>query len=239
MGVVENIAGLTPDEIEDVEKLTSRWLFRAAFDFGFDAYDIFLNSPDDVQDVAEDVTRELLDRLPGYNTPQRVFGNVDYKKARYIVLPDRVIRQALFVDSKAEKDDRSATIQMSQTSMVIKQVRGGAVIERAGLLPAVAEYGGQEYLTTTALLHYCYQEIEGRRQLQGLTLSCIPNGRLQQRYNPDAERTFWIAGRNAPTRGEVFRARLSFHRLSRMCAWRVQRVNYDAISRTCFGSWSE
>ena len=82
-----------------------------------EAHVIFLKSPDNVQDIAEDITRELLDRLSGFNVPQRIYGTVDYKKARYVILPDQTIRQALFIDSKAEKTNRTATIQMSQTSL--------------------------------------------------------------------------------------------------------------------------
>ncbi len=101
MSLIEDISSLTYDQIEDIEKLTLRWIFQAIFDFGIEAYDIFRLSPDDVKDVAEDITRELLDRLPGYNIQQRIFGTVDYKRARYIILPDQLVRQALFVDSKA------------------------------------------------------------------------------------------------------------------------------------------
>ena len=107
---------LTLDEIEEIEKLTLRWIFQAVLDFGMEAHEIFLKSPDRVKDIAEDITRELLDRLPGYNVPQRIYGTVDYKKARYVILPDQTVRQALFIESKAEEEHRSATIQMSQTS---------------------------------------------------------------------------------------------------------------------------
>lgn len=47
-------------------------------------------------------------------------------------------------------------------------------------------------------------------RLLKLTLVAIPNGRLQDRYNPDHVETIWMAGRNAPSRGEDFRVRLSF-----------------------------
>lgn len=104
---------LSLDEIEEVEKLTLRWIFQAVRDFGMEAYEIFLKSPDSVKDIAEDITRELLDRLSGFNLSQRVYGTVDYKKARYIVLPEQIIRQAMFIDSKAEKKSGTATIQMS------------------------------------------------------------------------------------------------------------------------------
>ena len=57
---------LSSDEIEELEELTLRWIFQAILDFGMEAHDIFLNSPDSVKDIAEDITRELLDRLPGF-----------------------------------------------------------------------------------------------------------------------------------------------------------------------------
>jgi len=104
---------LSLEEVEEIEKLTLRWIFRAILDFGTEAYEIFLRSPDNVKDIAEDITRELLDRLPGYNVPQRIYGTVDYKRARYIILPNQIVRQALFIDSKAEKGNTTATVQMS------------------------------------------------------------------------------------------------------------------------------
>lgn len=94
---------LTPLEIEDIEKQCLRLLFQATLDFGFDAYDIFRQSTDEVKDVAEDITREMLDRIGGYQIPQRIYGNIDYRKACYVILPNLMVRQALFVDSKAEK----------------------------------------------------------------------------------------------------------------------------------------
>ena len=119
---------LSLNEIEEIEKLTLRWIFQAVYDFGMEAHEIFLRSPDSVKDIAEDITRELLDRLSGFNVQQRVYGTVDYKKARYVILPDQTVRQALFIDSKAEKENRSATIQMSQTSMWVRQRRSGAQV---------------------------------------------------------------------------------------------------------------
>ena len=56
---------LSLDEIEEIEKLTLRWIFQAVYDFGMEAHEIFLKSPDSVKDIAEDITRELLDRLSG------------------------------------------------------------------------------------------------------------------------------------------------------------------------------
>ena len=234
----EDLSALSPDEIEAVEKLTLRWVFQATLDFGMEAHEIFLKSPDDVKDIAEDITRELLDRLPGHNVPQRIFGTMDYKKARYIILPDQTIRQALFVDSKAEKSNATATIQMSQSSMLIRQQRGGREVEEAGSLPKISEYAGRHYLTTTALLHFKYTDIRDAHHLQEVTLTAIPNGMLQDKYNPNATETIWLAGRNAPSRGEDFRVRLGFSRLREKCPWRVQKIAYDD-ARGCQGAWHD
>ena len=225
-------------EIEEIEKLTLRWVFQAVLDFGMEAHEIFLKSPDSVKDIAEDVTRELLDRLSGFNVQQRIYGTVDYKKARYIILPEQTIRQALFIDSKAEKESRSATIQMSQTSMCIKQRRKGTEVNEQGSLPEISEYGGKNYLTTTCLVHFKYEDDADKvHHLREVTIAAIPNGRLQKRYNPHADDGIWLAGRNAPTLGEDFRARVSFSRLKSKAAWRVQTLTYDKSNEECTGSW--
>lgn len=165
MSIVEDLSTLTSNQIEDVEKLTTRWLYQATFDFGMEAHEIFLKSPDEVKDIAEDITREVLDRLSGYNVQQRIFGTVDYKKARYIVLPERMVRQALFVDSKAEKDNRTATIQMSQTSLRVRQIRANRMVDEAGLLSPISTYDSKQYLTTTALLHFMYEDVRREHHL--------------------------------------------------------------------------
>ncbi len=43
-----------------------------------------------------------------------------------------------------------------------------------------------------------------------------------EKINPND--TIWLAGRDAPTRNEKFRVRLSFDRLKRKAAWRVQVI---------------
>lgn len=40
MSLIEDIANLSHDQIEDIEKLTLRWVFQAVLDFGIEAYDI-------------------------------------------------------------------------------------------------------------------------------------------------------------------------------------------------------
>ena len=229
---------LSLEGVERIEKLTLRWVFQSVRDFGMEAYEVFLKSPDSVKDIAEDITRELLDRLPGFNMQQRVYGTVDYKKARYVILPDETIRQALFIDSKAEKDNRSATIQMSQTSLSIKQRRSGVDMHERGILPEISEYDGKNHLTTTCLVHFMYKDDnEGIHHLHEVTIAAIPNGKLQNIYNPSADDGIWLAGRNAPTLGEDFRVRVSFNRLKNKASWRVQTVTYDQNKQECNGSW--
>lgn len=236
---------LTADELEDIERLALRALWIAARDFGEDAWEFFRQSSDDPKDIAEDITREMLDRLGSYRIDQRVYGNVDYRQARYLILPQMAVRQALFVDSKAEKQAHSATLQMSQLSMAVRQVCGDELTDIQGALAPIQHYGGYAYLTTTLLVHYCYQASpgnDGRDRppycLQRITLAAIPSGLLQDRYNPHHGDTIWIAGHNAPSRGEAFRVRLSFNRLRQKAIWRIQTARFDDKGRLSI-TWQE
>ncbi len=150
--MIADAATLSEDEIEAIEKLTLRWVYQAVVDFGFQPHEIFRDSPDEVKDIAEDITREVLDRLSGYNIPQRLLGNVDYRRARYIILPDQVIRQALFADSKAEKSQSSATMQMSQVSLHVRQQRAGKTVDTPGALPSIVGYGAERVVAREACL---------------------------------------------------------------------------------------
>ena len=152
---------------------------------------------------------------------------MDYKKARYVILPSQTIRQALFIDSKAEKSNATATLQVSQTSMEIRQVRAGRNVFEQCKLPVIYQHGKEQFLTTSLFLHYCYQDISQIHQLNDITACCVPNGLLQERYNPDSEHGFWLAGRNAPSKGEDFRVRISFSRVKRLANWRVQTIHFD------------
>lgn len=239
MSSLRNASTLALDEVERIEKLTARWLFHALRDFGMEAHRIFVNSPDEVRDIAEDVTREALTRLPGFPLSQRVYGTVDFKRSRYAVLPEYAIRQALFVDSKAEKEMRAATIQMSQTSMEVRQMRSGEEVRVPGALDAILSLNGMEYLSTTAVIHYNYDEIGSDYHLREARVVSVPCGLLQERYNPGVDDGFWGAGRNAPSRGENFRVRVNFDRLVERARWRVQRITYDTAASRCSGAWQE
>lgn len=112
-------------------------------------------------------------------------------------------------------------------------------MEEPGRLPTVSVYANKRYLTTTALLHFKYQDVENQHLLEEITIACVPSGLLQDHYNPTAEDTIWLAGRNAPTLEEDFRVRLSFDKLSQKAAWRIQRISYNPQSGQCGGTWRD
>ena len=78
------------------------------------------------------------------------------------------------------------------------------------------------------------EEIE--KALQNISVTCLPNGMLQEKYNPSHEEGIWLAGRNAPSRGEAFRVRISLPRLKRAANWRMQTI--ELVPETSF-SWDE
>lgn len=216
------------DTLEAIEKATLRLVVQAIFDFRESAREIFLEEQDLVADIGEDITREAMDRLGVSAIPVRLFGKIDYKRAVYLFLPEYSVRQALFVDSKAEKVEGqgTATIQTAQTSLEIRQVRQGQAVAELGGLPTVVERQGQEFLTTTVFVKYNYQTgDDARNQLDSISIVSLPNGMLQGRYNPNPSKSFWRAGRNAPSLGEAFRVRISLAELMRMAHWRVQRIS--------------
>ena len=159
---------------------------------------------------------------------ERLYGKVDIKKAIYVFLPE-AHPVALMLDAKAEKGDgdRTATIQMSQTSMRVRMHRGGQAIDEAGKLPPIIQRSNQEFYVVTVIAKFAYGETETGHYLQRIIAACIPNGQLQEFYNPTSENTIWLAGRDAPTRGEDFRVRLSYARLREKAAWRVQEIFFE------------
>ena len=127
---------------------------------------------------------------------------------------------------------------MSQTSMCVKQKRAGIEINEKGFLPEISGYGGKNYLTTTCLIHFKYEDGEnGCHHLREVTMAGIPNGKLQQKYNPDSEDGFWLAGRNAPSLGEDFRVRISFDKLFEKAPWRIQKIFFSKEKKECKGIW--
>lgn len=213
--------------LEEIEKASMRLVTQAIYDFRGTAALIFEKEKDKVADIGEDITREALDRIGVSRIDERLFGKIDYKKARYVFHPDYALKQALFVDSKAEKisDRGTATIQTAQTSLRIRHLRGGRPTDEEGKLPRIIDTHNTSYLTTTIIVKYHYQELPvNTYTLRGITVAALPNGLLQEIYNPSESDTIWRTGRNAPSRGEAFRVRLVFSLLKRKMNWRVQAL---------------
>ena len=199
---------------------------QALEDYRQQAITIFREETDLPQDIAEDVTREALELMGVSRLNERLYGKVDVKKAIYVFMPDAQ-PVALMLDSKAEKPngDRTATIQMSQTSMTVHMQRAGSIVAERGRLEQIINRGGRPLYVVTIIVKYVYVETSGGQELQRLIIACIPNGLLQDRYNPDATDSIWLAGRNAPTLGEDFRVRLSYGRLKDKASWRIQEID--------------
>lgn len=198
---------------------------QALFDFRQQAAEIFQKEPDLVQDIAEDITREALDRMGLSRIDDRLYGKIDYKRARYLFHPGYAIRQALFVDSKAEAHSAAATatLQTAQTSLRIRHIRSGADVDEQGTLPLIITTSKASYVTTTIFAKYNYNATSPDK-LVNITVAALPNGMLQDRYNLNVQDTIWRTGRNAPTRGEPFRVRLVFKALKDKQNWRVQNI---------------
>lgn len=222
-----NTLANSPQLIEDIEKASTRFVTQAIELFRGDAINIFAQESDLQADIGEDITAEALDSLGMSRMAQRVFGKMDYKRARYIFEAEYAVRQILLVDSKAEKSGDVARLQTSQTSMQIRQIRQGQALNIPGTVPRVAVLGGVPFITTTIFAKYVYDTYDGANVLKKIVVACVPNGFLQDIYNPTATDTIWAGGPNAPTRGEAFRTRLSFSRLKAKQAWRVQTIFID------------
>ena len=208
-------------QIEEVERSCLRLVVRAIRDYHEKAVVIFHEETDLPNDIAEDVTREALDGLGISRVHIRLYGKVDYKRAAIVFLPDREIEVALMIDSKAEKDANTATLQMSQTSMEVRQLRSGKVVSVKGVLPPFIERSGHKMQTVTIIVKYIYEEESSGSLLKRVKIACVPSGLLQDDYNRNEKDTIWKVGRNAPSLGEDFRVRLSFSALEKKAAWRV------------------
>lgn len=199
---------------------------QALTDYRADAVTIFKEEPDQPQDIAEDVTREAIDSMGVSEIHDRLYGKADVKKAIYAFLPEPA-EVALMLDAKAEKKngDKTATIQMSQTSMRVKMIREGEVVDEPGKLEQVIQRENRTYQVITIIAKFVYEEAGDGQRLCRIIVACIPNGLLQDKYNPTPDDTIWLVGRNAPTLGEDFRVRLSYEKLREKAAWRVQEID--------------
>ncbi|MDE2820330.1 MAG: BglI family type II restriction endonuclease [Chloroflexota bacterium] len=216
---------MSPEQMETLEQTSFSMVTQALTDYASQAVSIFKEEVDQPQDIAEDVTREAIELMGLPQIHMRLYGMVDIKKAVYVFLPE-AIPVALMLDAKAEKPSGSgtATIQMSQTSMRVKMWRQDEVIDEAGKLPSFIQRDGRSLYVVTVFAKYIYDVIDNAHILKRIIAACLPNGLLQDRYNPSENDTIWRVGRNAPTLGEDFRVRISFADLRGKTSWRVQDI---------------
>lgn len=213
------------DDLERLERTTFEMVVQALTNYLPTAVGIFREETDSPQDIAEDVMREAIEEMGMSGIQERLYGKVDYKKAIYVFVPEAQ-PVALMLDAKAEKGNGSATIQMSQTSMTVRYVnqKTGQPVEHQGKLLQDIERGGNRLYVVSIIAKYVYSESATSHQLEKIIVACIPNGKLQDSYNPVATDTIWRAGRHAPSHGEDFRVRLSYKRLQEKAAWRVREI---------------
>ena len=214
------------DDLERLEQSALSLVVQAMRDYWQQAETIFQEESDQPQDIAEDITREAIASMGVSGTQDRLYGKVDVKKAIYVFLPDAV-PVALMLDAKAEKrnGDTTATIQMSQTSMRVRLTRRGADLDEPGKLEQTIERNDRRYIVVTVIAKFVYDESGDGRALRKIIVCCIPNGMLQDRYNPTASDTIWRVGRDAPSLDEDFRVRIKYANLKRKAAWRVQEIS--------------
>ncbi len=221
---------MTLEEIERLEQTVMSLVVQALSDYKSEIVTIFAEETDKPQDIAEDVTREAIEKMGVSSIQDRLYGKVDVKKAIYVFLPNPV-PVALMLDAKAEKrnGERTATIQMSQTSMRVRLNRQGTALDEPGKLDQVIHRDQRSYHVVTVIAKFVYEDLNPGQKLLRIIVSCIPNGKLQNNYNPSADDTIWLVGRDAPTLGEDFRVRLNYRRLSEQAEWRVQEVSLEDV----------
>lgn len=85
------------DRLEEIEKASLRLVVQAVYDYRRLAVEIFRAESDLVADIGEDITREALDRMGMTRIDQRLFGKIDYKRAKYLFHPSRLCDQASLI----------------------------------------------------------------------------------------------------------------------------------------------
>ena len=237
---------LSLDQIEEVEKLSLRLAYQALVWFAPQAFDFFNRSPDDPEDIGEDITREAVGAFPGFPIRERLFGTIDFKQARWFPSHYGLIPQALMIDSKAKKTEEvyRLDLQMSQVSMVANLEAKPEPLTPLLRQTMDIQFEGNEVrpaLTTVLTVHYTYADkAEGQigKTLAKITLCAVPNGLLQERYSPSRERTVFNVGKHSSGRGEDPRVRIVYETMRAFAPWRVQDIFFDDGGRDTF-AWRD
>ena len=230
---------LSLDQIELMEKATLRVIVQAVQEYSKEAKEIFDNtaapSQNEVIVLAEDLVQYALEVAEVYPINKRFAGFIDYKRVRWFPTSFGVFPQVFLVDAKASTENNRETLQQSQLTMNADFMSNGRVVSLGAGVPPhmlVRTSDGQDLkaITTSGFIHFFYQDVSTTtppyRNLKSIYVLALPHAVLKQRYNPDANTTFYGQGKHSPARGEAARIRVYFTRLRRMCPWRLQELKY-------------
>lgn len=190
--------------------------------------------------IGEDITEMALDSEGIISEQVPLSGRTDHKMVRKIQAEENSSNfgQALMIDSKAEKEGGTSTIQRGQTSLEIKfkNTQKDKEYDEPGNLPKVISTPGGKLLPTTVLIKYQYSgKLVENMTLDKIIVSCIPHGYLQQRYNRNVnDGQIWRVGRDSPKHDENFRVRLRYQGLKKKASWRVKEIMTDQESLESF-----
>lgn len=235
---------MTDDELESLEKQTLRMIVQAVQQYSKEAREIFETTravtDAEIIVLAEDLVQYALEVAECYPINKRFAGFIDYKRVRWMPTPFGLFPQVLLVDAKASTENNRDTLQQSQLPMDAEFTtsRGAVATLAAGVPPhlPIPAHSGSDLLavTTSAFLHFHYTALNTSappfRTLHAIYALLLPHQRLKQRYNPNANTTFFGQGKHSPARGEVPRIRVYFSRLRSMCPWRLQELRFTNAS---------
>lgn len=235
----QDYTNLSDDEIEALEKQSLRIVVQALQEYSREAKEIFDNTQAPTQNevivLAEDLVQYALEVAETYPINKRFAGFIDYKRVRWLPAPFGLFPQVLLVDAKASKEKNRETLQQSQLPMDADFESNGVPFSmNAGVPPHMdlsATNGSiLRAITTSLFIHFYYEEISLTtapfRRLKGIYALALPHARLKQRYNPSSSSTFFGQGKHSPARREMPRIRVYFSRLSAMCPWRFQKLEF-------------
>jgi hypothetical protein len=230
---------LSLDELELLEKETLRVVIQALQDYSREAREIFENtkapSHTEIIVLAEDLVQYALEVAELFPINQRFAGFIDYKRVRWMPTSFGIFPQVLLVDAKASTENNRETLQQSQLPLDATFISNDVPVSLAAGVPPHMDVRTQDgrgilAVTTSLFVHFYYEDHKRTtlpyRSLKAIYTLAIPHSLLKQRYNPDANTTFFGQGKHSPRRSEAPRIRVYFSRLRRMCPWRLQELLY-------------
>lgn len=248
--MLQDYRELDLDQLEELEKQSLFAIVHALQQYSAEAKRIFDNTPvledSEIVVLAEDIVQYAIEVAEVYPINFRFAGFTDYKRIRWMSTSLGVIPQVLLVDAKASTEKSRASLQRSQLCMRADwEVNGRHLQMEPGIPPDWAlptRPNALNAVTTSIFVHLRYRVVgpqdNRRRELLDMYALCLPHARLKMRYNPDAQTSFWIKGRESDGGAvpENPRIRVSFKQLQDACRWRLQQLTYPENGQSATGS---